>query len=105
MAETEDLHREAFNDAFRYFGLEWVWDIECYRHLLRVAGGKERIRHFMLQSRSVGGRRLFDEEIVELHRFKTVRYASLLAARGHGLRPGVSDLTKQFISIFTLQAA
>ena len=41
LAETEELHRRAFNDSFAYFGLPWVWDFALYRELLRVTGGKE----------------------------------------------------------------
>ena len=47
LAETEEVHRRAFNDAFSYFELPWFWDIGLYRTLLRVSGGKERIRHFI----------------------------------------------------------
>lgn len=42
LAETEEVHRRAFNDAFSYFELPWFWDIGLYRTLLRVSGGKER---------------------------------------------------------------
>ncbi|MEH2547196.1 beta-phosphoglucomutase-like phosphatase (HAD superfamily) [Bradyrhizobium sp. AZCC 2262] len=46
MAETEEFHRRAFNEAFSYFDLPWNWDVATYGRLLRVAGGRERIRHF-----------------------------------------------------------
>ncbi len=26
LAETEELHRRAFNDTFAYFGIDWAWD-------------------------------------------------------------------------------
>ena len=67
LAETEELHRRAFNEAFAYFGLPWNWDTALYGRLLRVAGGKERIRHFL---RSLPGRPsiVSDSEIAELHR-------------------------------------
>ncbi|WP_238180900.1 HAD hydrolase-like protein, partial [Methylobacterium trifolii] len=34
LAETEDLHRQAFNRAFRALGLPWDWDPALYADLL-----------------------------------------------------------------------
>lgn len=67
LAETEELHRQAFNEAFAYFELEWVWGTALYRELLRVTGGKERIRKFWYRCQGAG-RHLSDEEVAELHR-------------------------------------
>ncbi|MFX5237441.1 HAD family hydrolase, partial [Acinetobacter baumannii] len=46
LAETEEVHRRAFNDAFAAAGLDVFWDQVTYGRLLRVADGKERIRAF-----------------------------------------------------------
>ena len=46
LAETEELHRQAFNEAFARAGMDWHWGRTVYKDLLRVAGGKERIRAF-----------------------------------------------------------
>ena len=35
LAETEEMHRSAFNQAFASFGLEWNWDPPLYKELLR----------------------------------------------------------------------
>ena len=43
LADTEEAHRQAFNQAFCAFGLDWDWTPQRYRDLLRVTGGKERI--------------------------------------------------------------
>lgn len=43
LAETEEVHRQAFNDAFVTAGLDWHWGRTIYKELLQVAGGKERI--------------------------------------------------------------
>ena len=43
LAETEELHRRAFNEAFAEAGLDWSWDKALYRELLKTTGGKERI--------------------------------------------------------------
>lgn len=91
MAETEELHRRAFNESFAHFGLDWSWDQDLYRKLLLVTGGKERIAHFQ-RGRGDGGVLLDAARIAELHRFKTARYAELVAGGGCPLRPGVADI-------------
>jgi HAD superfamily hydrolase (TIGR01509 family) len=76
LAETEEVHREAFNTA--------------YKELLRITGGKERIRAF---EGSRGERPLLsDTEISKLHGKKTAIYAELIAGGGCPLRPGIGDL-------------
>lgn len=94
MAETEEFHRHAFNDAFSHFDLPWRWDVATYGRLLRIAGGKERIRFFW---QSLPGDRfdLSDSHINELHRFKTRRYAELVGSGACGLRPGVADVIRR----------
>lgn len=94
MAETEEFHRRAFNESFAYFDLPWVWDIDVYGRLLRVTGGKERIRHF-LRAFPDGSRQLSDGEIEELHRFKTQCYANLINAGACRLRRGISEAIRQ----------
>ena len=48
IAETErDGHRVAFNRAFQDFELSWHWPVGLYGQLLKIAGGKERIRYFI----------------------------------------------------------
>jgi HAD superfamily hydrolase (TIGR01509 family) len=47
LADTErDGHRVAFNRAFAALGLNIEWDVEPYGQLLKIAGGKERMRHY-----------------------------------------------------------
>ena len=47
LADTEDGHRKSFNQAFAECGLDWNWDVALYGKLLKVTGGKERIKHFV----------------------------------------------------------
>ena len=90
LAETEELHREAFNEAFVATGIDWHWGRRVYKELLRVAGGKERIRAFDQMRRT--GPPLSDAIIARLHRVKTERFAALMADKGCPLRPGVRAL-------------
>jgi beta-phosphoglucomutase-like phosphatase (HAD superfamily) len=40
VADTQEAHRQAFNQAFCAFGLDWSWSPERYRGLLQVTGVK-----------------------------------------------------------------
>ncbi|NIN34967.1 MAG: HAD hydrolase-like protein, partial [Gammaproteobacteria bacterium] len=44
LADTEEIHRQAFNQAFSEFELGWHWSKQDYIQQLHVSGGKERIR-------------------------------------------------------------
>jgi HAD superfamily hydrolase (TIGR01509 family) len=90
LAETEELHRQAFNHAFARHGLDWQWDRAVYKDLLRVTGGKERIRAHHERLRIAAP--LSDVDIAELHRIKTAHYAELVETGCCPLRPGVTDL-------------
>jgi HAD superfamily hydrolase (TIGR01509 family) len=89
LAETEELHRQAFNAAFADAGLPWHWDAKLYRRLLDVAGGKERIAHYIASN--PGESKMDAGRIAALHAAKTQHYTALVA-RGAGLRPGVARL-------------
>ncbi|MBR1131067.1 HAD family hydrolase [Bradyrhizobium iriomotense] len=90
LAETEELHRQAFNHAFAHVGLDWQWDRAVYKDLLRVTGGKERMRAY--HARLAIAPPLSDGDIAELHRIKTAHYAELIETGCCPLRPGVAEL-------------
>jgi len=90
LAETEEVHRQAFNAAFVKANIDWNWERGVYKELLQVAGGKERIRAF--DRRGGGHPHLSDTEIAELHRVKTGLFAKLMANGGCPLRPGIQAL-------------
>lgn len=86
LAETEEMHRRAFNDTFRAHGLDWHWTREDYARLLRTTGGKERIARFIDEAGSA------PVDIAVLHADKTRLYAAMMAGGGMALRPGIADL-------------
>ena len=52
--DTErDGHRVAFNQTFKEFGFDVEWDIETYGGLLKIGGGKERMRHYFTENKIV----------------------------------------------------
>jgi len=93
LADTEEVHRTAFNLAFAERGHDWQWSPAEYRGLLLVAGGKERIRAFWRSHDPVAADSPGAEsEIAALHATKTRHYEQLLADGGVPLRPGVLRL-------------
>lgn len=92
LAETEDAHRRAFNQAFAEFDLNWHWDPPLYGLLLKVSGGKERMRAFeQNQSCRVPSDDL-DSLINTVHRRKTEIYTGWVANGAIALRPGILPL-------------
>lgn len=91
LAETEEAHRAAFNQAFKAALLPWHWDRDLYAELLKVTGGKERIRHFV---ETAGGdeHHLDTGFIAGLHAEKTRYYTRIVDSGGLELRPGVHAL-------------
>jgi HAD superfamily hydrolase (TIGR01509 family) len=96
LAETEGIHRRAFNAAFLEYGIEWYWDRGTYKKLLRVAGGKERLRAYArMQPPSY---RYSDPKLVEVHQGKTRHFARLIAQHTCRLRPGVEAFIRAAIA-------
>jgi len=90
LADTEcDGHRVAFNMAFEQAGLKRCWDEATYGELLKVTGGKERIR-FDIERGAMP--EMGDADIAKLHASKTTLYQQLIAEGAIPLRIGVRRL-------------
>lgn len=99
LVDTErDGHRVAFNRAFAQKGLAVEWDVELYGELLKVAGGKERMRHYFGQQGWPPGASDKDEYIRELHRLKTDIYMQIVERGQLPVRPGVLRLVDEAIA-------
>lgn len=94
LADTErDGHRVAFNRAFAQAGLDWDWSVELYGKLLKVTGGKERMKFYLDQYRpDFQPPSDLKGFIAGLHAAKTEHYTKLLAEGSIPLRPGVKRL-------------
>jgi HAD superfamily hydrolase (TIGR01509 family) len=93
LSETEEVHRHAFNAAFKEKGLEWHWDQQLYKKLLDVSGGKERIRYFIeLHDRQYLETDDLDGFIRDIHLTKTENYTQLVLDGQAVLRPGIRQL-------------
>ena len=91
LAETEEAHRQAFNDTFAKNGMDWHWDVPMYGILLKTTGGKERMQEYQ-QTHRASEPQMDWERIKDLHAQKTERYVEILASGGLPLREGVADL-------------
>jgi len=99
LAETErDGHRVAFNQAFAQKGFSFKWDGTLYKELLKIGGGKERMRHFFEQTSWPVGTADKDALIRELHERKTALYTRIIESGQLPLRPGVARLVDEAIA-------
>ncbi|MBL8671476.1 MAG: HAD-IA family hydrolase [Alphaproteobacteria bacterium] len=95
LVDTEEIHRQAFNQAFLTFGLGWEWAPDLYADLLAVSGGVERMAAHIdrLDTTSTEKTRL-RQLVPSVHREKTRIYGELLSSSAARLRPGVERLIK-----------
>jgi HAD superfamily hydrolase (TIGR01509 family) len=95
LADTEEVHRRAFNAAFVEHGLTWNWGRRVYSELLKTAGGKERVLEFVnrLHLPPAEKERVLGL-VLALHRTKTVHYGRLLVSAAE-LRPGIARLLEE----------
>ncbi|MGI9133775.1 MAG: HAD-IA family hydrolase [Rhodoferax sp.] len=98
LADTEEAHRMAFNQAFAQLGRDWHWDLPTYTQLLDVAGGKERILRYWRQVQpdlmQIDSSALQDE-VATMHTLKTAIYERAVQDGQVHLRPGVLRLIGQ----------
>lgn len=98
IVDTErDGHRVAFNRAFKEFGLEIEWDIETYGELLKISGGKERLKHYI---QTYGILKFSNEEeesqfIKQIHERKTDIFIELIENGQLPLRPGIKRIMQE----------
>ena len=93
LADTEEIHRQAFNLAFKQFDLDWDWTPNLYEELLRISGGRERITYYGADLRDeFHSDTEFNNYVLNLHGVKTEIYRDLLHSGSIKLRPGVERL-------------
>jgi len=99
LAETErDGHRVAFNRMFVDKGYEIEWDVTLYKELLKVGGGKERMKHYFERTSWPQGAGDKDALIKELHQLKTAYYMEMVESGQLPVRPGVVRLVDEAIA-------
>jgi HAD superfamily hydrolase (TIGR01509 family) len=93
MAETEELHRSAFNAAFIQLDLWWDWGPLTYAELLEVSGGVARLHRYIERLKaSAAEKARLHATVPAIHRTKSHICLELLRAAQPPLRPGVKRL-------------
>ena len=88
LADTSELQRSAFNQAFADHGLDWEWTQEEYRTLLGSNGGSDRISQYAkARGESV--------DADAIHASKSAIFQQSLAASTVSPRPGVAETINQ----------
>ena len=92
LADTENIHRTAFNNAFREHGLDWQWSKKEYARLLSISGGFERMKFYSNELTDESHMKFSEKLIKTIHKTKNDIYAQLLLNSNIELRPGISRL-------------
>jgi HAD superfamily hydrolase (TIGR01509 family) len=102
LVDTErDGHRVGFNRTFAEFGIDAEWSVELYARLLKVAGGKERMRAYFDEygwPESVQSDDARDALIKQLHARKTALTSHLVDEGVLPLRPGIARIVDEAIA-------
>lgn len=93
MADTEEVHRQAFNAAFIKLELWWDWGPLRYSELLEVSSGADRLHYYVDSLDAAPAEKARLHAIVPvIHFTKSEIYLDLLRNWKPPLRPGVKRL-------------
>ncbi|MCZ0730367.1 HAD family hydrolase [Mycolicibacterium iranicum] len=84
VADTSELQRRAFNEAFEAHGLGWNWSRDEYVSMLGSNGGRDRIAQFAAS-------RGEDVDAAAVHETKSAIFRELLSSTSVSPRPGVVE--------------
>lgn len=93
LVDTEELHRQAYNQAFLELALSWVWMPAEYAGLLSISGGADRIDHYIEHLPVAPALKARYHQLTPaIHQHKTRIYAELVGSNAVKLRPGIRRL-------------
>ena len=93
LADTEEIHLQAFNKAFLQQGLKWRWSQAQYADLLKTTGGKERIAAYLAtRNLTAASQAAVTAQIPDIHALKTAIYTRIVKSGVVSLRDGVRRL-------------
>jgi HAD superfamily hydrolase (TIGR01509 family) len=93
LVDTEELHRQAYNQTFLDFGFGWEWGVDLYASLLEVSGGEARVAHYIDLIELPAAEKIRLRRVVPaIHREKTRLYGELIVGNLVRPRPGVARL-------------
>jgi len=96
LVDTErDGHRVAFNRAFAALGFSFEWSVEEYGELLKIAGGKERMRSYFDRVGWPVDPVDQDALIKRLHALKTDFFIQLIETGELPVRSGINRIVDE----------
>lgn len=102
LADTESLgHRPAYNRAFRKLGLQMRWGPKLYRRLLKLPGGRERLKYYVQHYRpDLGAQQAevdadIDAWVAKVHELKSKYFRRRMRHGKVPLRPGVARVMRE----------
>lgn len=99
LADTEEVHRYAFNRALAEFGVPAQWDRAEHRRRMTIGAGRERLTAMFAEPawRAVYPDRPAERMAAEVHARKTQIFAEAIEAGQAKLRPGVKRLLTEAV--------
>ncbi len=71
IAETSEIQRGSYNLAFKRLNIDCYWNVANYCEMLKVPGGKDRIRNFTIPD-------IAEDLVDKIHNLKEEIYAELI---------------------------
>ena len=87
LIESSNIQRNSFNEAFKEAGLEWYWDEQDYKVLLKKSGGTKRVEDFAEKNNT-------NVNAAKIRNRKTEIFSSFIIKNKQKLRPGVYEIMK-----------
>ena len=88
LADTSELQRAAFNEAFAAHGLDWQWDQDDYRTMLEGSGGADRIASYATSRGET-------VDAAAVHGTKSKLFQEKLSSSQVAPRPGVVETIRE----------
>ena len=85
LIESSNIQRNSFNQAFKEAGLEWYWDEQDYKILLKKSGGTKRVEEFAEKNNE-------SVNAEEIRNRKTEIFSSFIIQNKQKLRPSVHQI-------------
>ena len=97
LAETErDGHRVAYNTALKALSIDGEWSVEEYAELVRVSGGKERLRYYFNKYPDRFPPERYNAELIQrIYQTKTELFKSMAVEGKLPGRSGIGRLVRE----------
>ena len=87
LIESSNIQRNSFNEAFKEAGLDWYWDEQDYRNLLKKSGCTKRVEDFAEKNNT-------NVNASQIRNRKTEIFSSYIIQNKQKLRKSVGEIIK-----------